>query len=106
MKASFSLVLIFEMFGGTGSSSLTQQPARDAQQERNLSALRKSNEYARAFAFAIRNGFTPNTGRGVDDREPQEPGGRFSGPSTNPGEEKQLLLYSAAGSFPILNVRI
>ena len=56
--------------GGSQESSLTQQPARDAQQERNLSALRKSNEYARAFAFAIRNGFTPNTGRGVEQLKP------------------------------------
>ena len=29
-----------------------------------------------------------NTGRGVDDREPQEPGGRFCGPSTGTAEMK------------------
>ena len=56
--------------GGSQEAALPQQPAQNAQQERNLSDLRKSNEYARAFAFAIRNGFTPNTGRGMEQLKP------------------------------------
>lgn len=59
-----------QALGGSQEAGLQNQPARDAQQERNLSALRKSNEYARAFAFAIRNGFTPSTGRGVEQLKP------------------------------------
>ena len=47
-----------------------QQPARTPAQEKNLSDLRKSNEYARAFAFAIRNGMTPATGRGREELHP------------------------------------
>ena len=59
-----------QSLGGSQEAGLQNQPARDAQQERNLSALRKSNEYARAFAFAIRNGFTPATGRGMEQLKP------------------------------------
>ena len=56
--------------GGSQQSQLPNQPAPDARQQRSLSDMRKSNEYARAFAFAIRNGFTPNTGRGVEQLKP------------------------------------
>ena len=45
-----------EMSGGTS-------PAGDPEEEQKLSNILKSNEYARAFAYAIRNGVTPNKGR-------------------------------------------
>ena len=53
--------------GGSQQSQLPNQPAPDARQQRSLSDMRKSNEYARAFAFAIRNGLTPKTGRGYEE---------------------------------------
>ena len=59
-----------QALSGSQEAGLQNQPAQNAQQERNLSALRKSNEYARAFAFAIRNGFTPATGRGMEQLKP------------------------------------
>lgn len=59
-----------QALSGSQEAGLQNQPAQNAQQERSLSDLRKSNEYARAFAFAIRNGLTPNTGRGMEQLKP------------------------------------
>ena len=52
--------------GGADMSRLPQgiTPA----QERTQKEIRSSNEYARAFAFAIRNGLTPSTGHAHAER--------------------------------------
>ena len=56
--------------GAGQQTQLPGQTAPAAGQERNLSDLRKSNEYARAFAFALRNGMTPATGWGRKELNP------------------------------------
>ena len=77
--------------GGSQEAGLQNQPARDAQQERNLSALRKSNEYARAFAFALRRGLTPETGHGYEQLNPLFDALTIGG-GTTPGEDGGFLV--------------
>ena len=56
---------------GEQSGRLNQQPpARTAQEERSFKDCIKSNEYARAYAYALRQGLTPQTGRGVEELHP------------------------------------
>ena len=77
--------------GGSQEAALPQQPARNAQQERNLSDLRKSNEYARAFAFALRRGLTPETGHGYEQLNPLFDALTIGG-GTTPGEDGGFLV--------------
>lgn len=56
---------------GEQSGKLSQQPAaRTPQEERSLKAILKSNEYARAYATALRRGLTRDTGRGMEELHP------------------------------------
>lgn len=77
--------------GGSQEAALPAQPARNAQQERNLSDLRKSNEYARAFAFALRRGLTPETGHGYEQLNPLFDALTIGG-GTTPGEDGGFLV--------------
>lgn len=45
-------------------------PTPPAEEAPGLRALLGSNEYARAFAYAVRNGITPKRGRGIDKVKP------------------------------------
>ena len=52
-----------------GAPKETKAPA-DPVREKSLKDMLKSNEYARAFAFSIRGGFTPATGWGREELHP------------------------------------
>lgn len=52
---------------GIAQQDSLQPAAPTAAQARTRSEMLKSNEYARAFAFAIRNGITPDTGGGREE---------------------------------------
>lgn len=55
------------------AAASVDQPQPEAlkptKEDRTRSDMLKSNEYARAFAFAIRNGLTPATGRGREETQ-------------------------------------
>ncbi len=80
--------------GGNQETQLSAQPARTQQQERSLSDLRASNEYARAFALAVRRGYTPDSGRGVEALNPLYDALTIGGGAT-PGEDGGFLVPEA-----------
>ena len=51
---------------GQSQTLSTQQPAQESSCGTRLGAMLRSNEYARAFAAAVRNGVTLKTGRGQE----------------------------------------
>ncbi len=66
-----ALKLSAESMTGEQSEKLSKQPAAASPaQERSLKEIRKSNEYARSFAYSLRNGLTPKTGWGVEQLHP------------------------------------
>ena len=77
---------------GEQSGKLNQQPAaRAPQAERSLREMLKSNEYARAYALAIRRGLTPDSGRGVEELHPLYDALTIGG-GTTPGEDGGFLV--------------
>lgn len=77
---------------GDQTGKLNQQPAaRTPAQERSLRDVLKSNEYARAFALAVRRGLTPDTGRGVEELHPLYDALTIGGGIT-PGEDGGFLV--------------
>lgn len=66
-------------------------PAATGEPDKTLTDVLKSNEYARAFAHAVRNGVTPKKGRGDEKCKPLYDALTIAGGDT-PGEDGGFLV--------------
>lgn len=71
--------------------SIENNKATTNKEEKKMSEIRKSNEYARAFAFAMRNGIGVKNGRGLEETKILYDA-LTEGGGTTPGEDGGFLV--------------
>ena len=87
-----ALKMSAQALGGAEGQQLSQPQGLTPAQERSQAEIRSSNEYARAFAYAIRNGLTPDTGHMHAEKVKPLYDALTVGGGATPGEDGGFLV--------------